>query len=783
MRSIIVWLLALAWGGSAVLGADGPEDALARPTPQQAAWQDLEVGMFIHMAPQTWQDSESDTLATAPGEINPERLDTDQWVRVASSMGARYIVFVAKHEGGFCWWPTTTTEFCVRNSPWRQGRGDVLADLAASCRKAGIKLGVYLSPQDRIHRVGVGGRAADPAKQAEYEALFRSQLTEVLTGYGEIVEVWFDGSLVFDVGDILAACAPNAVVFQGPQASIRWVGNEDGVAPYPAWNAVMFGAKKWGDYTAEDGRPDGDRWLPNECDARIRDTWFWKTHNEHTLKSVEQLIDMHLQSVGRGATLLLNNTPDRTGLIPDADARRSAEFGAEVARRFGVAVADTSGQGPEHSLTFSAPVTIDHATIMEDVTKGERVRSYVLEAAVGATSEWKQVAAGSAIGHKRIERFAPVTASGLRLRVTGSVGQPLIRRFAAHRAAGSRRGPEPLSLETPTDYQVFQRATERAGIVGVRGWTGVACEAVEARLTGSSEWGEPDATWSRATPAADGSFALRLSAPAGGWYLLECRAVRAGAPIANVRVNHVGVGEVFVGAGQSNSTNCGGEGKLSCRTGMVSTFDCHAWRIADDPQPGVHDGSTGGSFWPAFGDAMHERFKVPIGVAVTGHGGTSINQWQRNGELFEWMMARVRALGPLGFRALLWHQGESDVGMTGDQYAAGLERIILDSREAAGREFPWVVARVSYHNPEKPSFDSTRAGQKALWDRGIALEGPDTDTLTGDHRDGGGRGIHFSPKGLDAHGRMWADKVGVWLEVRLRADAAARDGRPGEEAK
>lgn len=408
-----------------------PADSLPKPTPAQAAWHDLEVGMFIHLAPQTWQDSETDTLKTPLADINPEKLDTDQWVRVARSMGARYIVFVAKHEGGFCWWPTATTEHCVRSIPWRGGKGDVLGDLAASCRRASMPLGVYISPQDRIHGVGVGGRATDPAKQADYERLFRVQLGEVLSKYGPMMEVWFDGSLVFDVGDILAAHAPNAVVFQGAQATIRWVGNEDGIAPYPAWNAVKFGVKKWGDYTAADGDPAGDRWLPNECDARIRATWFWRTDNAHTLKTVPQLMEMYEQSVGRGAVLLLNHTPDRTGLIPEADARRAAEFGEAVAREYGTAIAETSGRGRRVTLEVPGGRAIERVVIMEDIREGERVRAYRVEAEVD--SRWIVVARGSAIGHKKIDRVEPmrVRPERLILVIEDSVGEPMIRRLAA----------------------------------------------------------------------------------------------------------------------------------------------------------------------------------------------------------------------------------------------------------------------------------------------------------------------------------------------------------------
>ena len=404
----------------------------ARPSRQQLAWHDYELGMFIHIAPQTWQDSESDSLSTPIASINPEKLDTDSWVRVAESMGAKYIVFVAKHEGGFCWWQTETTDFGVRNTPWRGGKGDVLADLAASCRRRGMKLGVYLSPQDRKHGVAVGGRAKDPSQQSAYETLFRRQLVEVLSKYGDMAEVWFDGNLVFDVGDIVAKHAPNAVVFQGPQASIRWVGNEDGVAPDPAWNAVNDTSPgvKWGDYTAAQGVFGGNRWLPIECDARIRATWFWRTDNVRTLKSVDQLMDMYYRSVGHGAVMLLNSTPDRTGLIPESDAQRAAEFGDTIRRRLGTPVGETRGTGTAVTLTLKASTSIAHVVLMENLAGGERVREYVVEGRI--QGQWQPLSSGTAIGHKKIDRIAPAVVDAVRLRITRSAGTPDIRRFAAY---------------------------------------------------------------------------------------------------------------------------------------------------------------------------------------------------------------------------------------------------------------------------------------------------------------------------------------------------------------
>jgi alpha-L-fucosidase len=410
-----------------VRAALAPEERLPRPTPEQLAWHDREIGMFVHLAPQTWQDSETDDLSTPLSAMNPTQLDTDQWVTVAESMGARSIVFVAKHEGGFCWWQTDTTDFGVAHTPWRGGKGDVLADLSRSCATRGMKLGVYISPQDKKHGVGIGGKCNDPSKQAEYEALFRRQLVEVLSRYGEMSEVWFDGSLVFDVSDLLRQHAPHAVVFQGPSATIRWVGNEDGIAPDPAWNGARYDAKTWGNLTAADGDPSGDRWLPNECDARIRATWFWKTNNESTLKPVEQLMDMYERSVGRGAVMLLNVTPDRTGRIPDVDAKRAAELGAEIRRRYGRAIAETSGDGNVVELRLPAPATIDRVLTMEAIANGERVRRYAIEGEIAGT--WKPLATGTSIGHEKIDRVEPVTVTAIRLRILDSAAPPIIRRL------------------------------------------------------------------------------------------------------------------------------------------------------------------------------------------------------------------------------------------------------------------------------------------------------------------------------------------------------------------
>ncbi len=328
----------------------------------------------------------------------------------------------------------------------------------------------------------------------------------------------------------------------------------------------------------------------------------------------------------------------------------------------------------------------------------------------------------------------------------------------------------PLTVLSPRSYQVFQRRTIDEGEVLVSGRCGVDVDTFEIRVSGESRDGPLPEKWiSVPTVSALREFNIRLAIPAGGWYSLDVRAKNDGEVVAQQRVDRFGVGEVFVGAGQSNSTNCG-EFKTQQKTGMVSSFGGKHWQIADDPQPGVADSSQGGSFWPTFGDKLYEKYKVPIGVAATGYGGTSVNQWKADGDLFKWMMTRVHQLGPKGFRALLWHQGESDVQMTSDEYYEKLRNVIIASRARAGWEFPWFVAQASYHNPEKLRFDSVRDAQQRLWSDAVALAGPDTDTLTGDHRDLEGLGIHFSPKGLQAHGEMWAELVGEHLDEVLSKD-------------
>ena len=403
---------------------------LALPTPDQLAWQDLEVGMFIHFAPNTWQGVEQDNLSTPLSVIDPQELDTDRWAHTAVALGARYIVFVAKHSGGFCMWQTHTTDYGIRNTPWRNGRGDVLADVAASCRKFGLKLGVYLSPRDGSQHADTGGVCKTPAEQQKYNALYRAQLTEVLSNYGPMVEIWFDGSSVIPVGDILRAHAPHAMIFQGPHATIRWVGNEDGFAPYPAWNGISRADAATGIATALNSDPDGSVWMPNEVDVSIlRPNWFWSEASQKNLLSLDALLEIYYRSVGRGAQLLLNLPPDRTGLFPKETVARAQQFGDEIRRRFGKSIAQTAGAGTRFELPLPSGAEIDTVVIEEDCARGERVRGYRIEGRSGA--HWLTLGEGTAIGHKRIQPVPASKLDALRLVITESAAPAAIRRFAA----------------------------------------------------------------------------------------------------------------------------------------------------------------------------------------------------------------------------------------------------------------------------------------------------------------------------------------------------------------
>lgn len=351
-----------------------------------------------------------------------------------------------------------------------------------------------------------------------------------------------------------------------------------------------------------------------------------------------------------------------------------------------------------------------------------------------------------------------------------------------------------LRLTSPADYQVVQRSKRHEGALKISGSCEDADDArLEVRLIDPQGKGD----WRITGRIVGASVQATLDAPAGGWYRLEARLTKDGKTVAEASVAHVGVGEVFLVAGQSNSANHGEE-KQAVKSGLVASCDGKVWQVAHDPQRGAS--GKGGSFLPPLGDALVAKFGVPVGFVPIGIGATSVREWlpagvafpspptllsrvkkrpdggwESNGAAYGTLVSRLKLLGLRGFRAVLWHQGESDANqkdptrtLPGALYQGHLSRIIADSRQAVGWDVPWFVAQVSYHVPGDEASEDIRAAQASLWQRGMALAGPDSDALKGELRERGGQGVHFSGPGLRRHADAWAEKITPWLEQELR---------------
>lgn len=410
------------------------------PSAAQLEWQNKERVMFVHFGPAAFQGREYDNNSSDIKKMYLSKLNTDQWCQVAKSWGAKMIIFVAKHCGGFCWWQTKTTDYGVSAIPWKQGKGDVMKDLSASCKKYGLDLGVYVYPGDEHWGAGIGsgGITKDPSKQQAYNEVYRTQLKELLTRYGTIKEVWFDGNCRISVKDILQQYAPKAVFFQGECASIRWVGNEDGFAPDPNWYTINTKDLKSGSATALHSDINGDAYAPVEVDVPFLRNgghkWFWAPNTDSLLMNKDQLMDLYYKSVGRGALLLLNSSPDTTGLIAASHVRLYKIFGDEINRRFGKSIAETKGHCNVLKLAFSRPTLVNHVVTEENLQYGQRILSYKIEGSADG-KHWSQLYAGTSVGHKKIDYFATAKVRYLRLTVLSAKALPYITKFAAYHIA------------------------------------------------------------------------------------------------------------------------------------------------------------------------------------------------------------------------------------------------------------------------------------------------------------------------------------------------------------
>jgi len=412
-----------------------------KPSPQQVQWQDLEMGAIIHFGPNTFLDREWGDGTADPKVFNPTQFDPEQWMQALQEAGIKYVVFVAKHHDGFCLWRTAQTDYSVKSSPFENGKGDVVRRVEEAAREHGLKFGVYLSPWDR--------HEPRYSNSAEYDKYYAAELDELAQHYGDLQEFWLDGAgsggHVYNFPRIveeLRMSQPNALVFADmalfEYGDIRWVGNEDGVISYENWNVI--------------DRHGYLRWRPVEADTPLRKNhWFWHPNDEASLKSLPELLSTYEQTVGRGGQLMLGIAPDHRGLIPEADVQRLKELGEAIRTEYGNNLVrehvktgaeeefaldgdpDTFWSAPAGSphsvleVNFQQPVTFDRALTMEWLNAGQHVQLYAIE--VFKAGKWTAVARGQAIGHKRIDRFDPVTASRVRLHILSSVAEAHIREF------------------------------------------------------------------------------------------------------------------------------------------------------------------------------------------------------------------------------------------------------------------------------------------------------------------------------------------------------------------
>ncbi len=415
-----------------------------RPSAAQLAWQRLEFGVFFHVGVNTFAGKEWSDGTLPASSFAPTQLDARQWVRVAKEAGARYVVLTAKHHDGFCLWPTATTDYSVASSPWRGGQGDLVAEVAQACRAEGIGLGLYLSPWDR--------HAPEYPDPEAYDALYLAQLRELCTNYGELVELWFDGAgsagRSYDWDAIMALVAelqPGAMVFNMGTPTIRWIGNEDGLAADPVRYAVDSASLD--NYTDTVVALGESRYVPPEADVSIRRGWFWAA--DDAPKSVEHLLAIYYRSVGLGANLLLNVPPDTRGLIDDADVARLRELRAELDRRFGSPVPGVCEQVADGvwQVHFDAPVTFEHLELAEELGDGQRVTAHRVSVEGDELDGDVLLAEGGTIGHRRLHAHPPVTAQRLRVTCLGE-GARLAGVSVHH--AGTHEVPQ-IEYLAPTD--------------------------------------------------------------------------------------------------------------------------------------------------------------------------------------------------------------------------------------------------------------------------------------------------------------------------------------------
>lgn len=447
-----------------------PEPILPVPEPKQVEWQQMETYAFIHFGLNTFNDREWGYGDTDPKTFNPTNLDCEQWAQALVKAGMKGVILTAKHHDGFCLWPFEGTDYSVKNSPWKNGQGNVVKELSEACKKYGLKFAVYLSPWDR-HQANYG--------TPEYLPYFYAQLRDLLTNYGPVFEVWFDGANGGDgwyggakdirtidrknyynyprIYEMLDSIQPQAIIFSDGGPGCRWVGNEKGFAGATNWSFLRKGEVHPGydkNYELQYGHPDGNQWVPAECDVSIRPGWFYHPEEDDRVKSPDQLVDLYYRSVGHNATLLLNFPVDRRGLIHPVDSANAVRFHEMIQQQLKTNL--VAGMTPKVSnerggdfvasaltddnfdtywatedgvttadieFSFDTPARMNRMMLQEYIPLGQRVKAFVVEYLDKDT--WLPVKLNeetTTIGYKRLLRFETVETKGIRIRITDARG-------------------------------------------------------------------------------------------------------------------------------------------------------------------------------------------------------------------------------------------------------------------------------------------------------------------------------------------------------------------------
>ncbi|MEO6313724.1 MAG: alpha-L-fucosidase [Chitinophagaceae bacterium] len=451
-----------------------PKALLPVPSAAQLAWHKMETNAFIHFTTNTFTGLEWGNGDEKETVFNPTAVDAGQWARTLKETGFKTMILTCKHHDGFCLWPSKYTTHSIKNSPYKNGKGDIVREASDACKKYGLKFGVYLSPWDRNQST---------YGKPEYLTYYRNQLKELFTQYGPVVEMWFDGAnggsgyygganetrkingaTYYDWPATLAlvkSMQPNVVFFSDAGPGVRWVGNEDGLAGETNWNTIsadtLYAGKPDIYKLLNTGSPDGKQWIPAEVDVSIRPGWFYHKAEDEKVKTPQRLFEIYLTSVGRGSTLLLNIPPDQRGLFNEIDVASlkgfkellDKTFANNLAKKAAATASNYRGKaaayapanltdGKENTYWATDDVvttgsveinlgkvsSVTYITLQEYIPLGQRVRSFSVE--VWKDNAWQQVAAATTIGYKRILKIAPVETSKVRINITASKACPVI---------------------------------------------------------------------------------------------------------------------------------------------------------------------------------------------------------------------------------------------------------------------------------------------------------------------------------------------------------------------